>query len=199
LHGAIRSKGVSFCFRRFGAMPTRPHPEAAMADESKQQNQDGEQDDSTEESTDATTEADKPGAALLKALATERERANKAEADLRKRDAADRKAETDRAIKAGEWEAVAKAKDGEIADLNQRIAELEGGDRHQLATPSASASPPSTSSPPSWPRLRGRRRSRPCERRREGTRRSWSASPRRTPRRARGATAARAAPPGSSN
>jgi hypothetical protein len=106
-----------------------------MADESKQQNQDTEQEDATEgESTESTEGArggkggddDKPGAALLKALQEERTARATAEAALRKREKADRDAETQRAIKAGEWEAVAKAKDGEIAERDARIAELEG-------------------------------------------------------------------------
>lgn len=103
-----------------------------MADESKQ-GESTEQDESKGEETDATEgrdgdkggDEDKPGAALLKALQDERDARKEAERKLKKREADDRKAETDRAIKAGEWEAVAKAKDGEIADLITRIAELE--------------------------------------------------------------------------
>jgi hypothetical protein len=104
-----------------------------MADESKQQTDDT-QDDSKGEDTEATDTArgekggddDKPGAALLKALKEEREARATAESALKKRERADREAETARAIKAGEWEAVAKAKDAEIGDLTTRIAELEG-------------------------------------------------------------------------
>jgi hypothetical protein len=112
----------------------RPHQEAAMAEESKQA-QDTEREDATQgEDTEATGDArgdkggddDKPGAALLKALQDERDARRKAEAALRKREQAERDAETQRAIKAGEWEAVANAKDGEIAERDARIAELEG-------------------------------------------------------------------------
>lgn len=105
-----------------------------MADDQTKQGDQDEQGDTNGEETEGTDAArggkggddDKPGAALLKALNEERDARRKAEAALRKREQADRQAETDRAIKAGEWESVAKAKDGEIADLNARIAELEG-------------------------------------------------------------------------
>jgi hypothetical protein len=65
-------------------------------------------------------------AALLKALKEEREARREAERKVRKFDQDQRDAETQRAIKAGEWEAVAKSKDTEIADLTARIAALEG-------------------------------------------------------------------------
>lgn len=104
-----------------------------MADES-QRDDATEQDDSKGEETEATTrrdgdkggDDDKPGAALLAALNKERERAEAAERELKKRQRADRDAETARAIKAGEFETVLKAKDTEIAELTTRIADLEG-------------------------------------------------------------------------
>lgn len=103
-----------------------------MADDQQQgdQNEQGETDGEETAGTDAARggqgDEDKPGAALLKALNEERDARRKAEAALRKREQAERQAETDRAIKAGEWESVAKAKDAELADLHARIAALEG-------------------------------------------------------------------------
>lgn len=108
-----------------------------MADDQQQdQDQDETQDDEQQQDGTGKDDAarggddDKPGAALLKALNEERDARRKAESTLRKREQAERQAETDRAIKAGEWESVAKAKDTEIADLNARIEALEG----QIAT-----------------------------------------------------------------
>lgn len=109
-----------------------------MADEQQQTEHEQDPTDDREqdegESAGSTTAARGDGqgdeggdnANLLKALKAERERAAKAERELKRIDGERRKADTERAIKAGEWEAVAKAKDGEIADLNTRIAELEG-------------------------------------------------------------------------
>jgi hypothetical protein len=103
-----------------------------MADEQTQQNQDETPDDERDEaqdrqSDDARGDADKetPSDRLVKALNAERDARRKAESALRKKEQAERDAETQRAIKAGEWESVAKAKDTEIADLNGRIASLE--------------------------------------------------------------------------
>lgn len=88
-----------------------------------------------EQDTDTTTERteterteetpDESGAALLKALREERTARRDAETRLKKIDAEKKRADTERAIKAGEWESVAKAKDGEIAERDARIAELE--------------------------------------------------------------------------
>lgn len=96
-------------------------------DETKDETKTGDQSDTSGETRDERDgEADKPGAALLKALAEEWDARREAERKLKQREKADRDAETARAVKAGEWESVAKAKDTEIADLTARVAELQG-------------------------------------------------------------------------
>lgn len=62
---------------------------------------------------------------LLRALQEERDARREAERKVRKFEQEQRRIETERAVKAGEWESVANAKDGEIADLNARLADLE--------------------------------------------------------------------------
>ena len=105
-----------------------------MADDQQQtqdtdQEQDEQRDDTAKEPTpDARgdQDGDERGAdKLLRALKEERERANKAERELKRIDRERRDAETARAVKAGEWESVARVKDGEIADLQTRIVGLE--------------------------------------------------------------------------
>lgn len=111
-----------------GAMPVPT--EAAMADDQQQDDQQDEtqgdeQKDGTGKADDTRGDADKPSAALLKALQEERDGRRKAESALRKIDTEKRQAETERAIKAGELDTVVKSQAAELAEKDTRIAALE--------------------------------------------------------------------------
>jgi hypothetical protein len=102
-----------------------------MADESKQQNQDTEQeDDATETERTETEREDKGGddtpTKLLKALQAERDARAEAERKVKAFERKQRDAEAERALKAGDLEAVIKTKDADLAERDARIAELEG-------------------------------------------------------------------------
>lgn len=99
-----------------------------MADDQQQTEnteQDGEQ---TETTTESTTEGEVEESGtdkLLKALKSEREARQVAEKRVKESDRDKRKAETERAIKAGEIETVVTAHAAEVADLTQQIADLQ--------------------------------------------------------------------------
>jgi hypothetical protein len=88
--------------------------------------QEGEQTETTMESTTEGEVEESGTDKLLKALKAEREARQAAERKLKETDKDKRKAETERAIKAGEIETVVASHAAEVADLNARIAELEG-------------------------------------------------------------------------
>jgi hypothetical protein len=102
-----------------------------MADDTKQ-NQDTDQtdDDATEDERAETTREDKGGddtpTKLLKALQAERDARAEAERKVKAFERKQRDAEAERALKAGDLEAVIKTKDADLAERDARIAELEG-------------------------------------------------------------------------
>jgi len=101
--------------------------EAAMADDKQQTETTTTEEEQTEATTETTEgEVEETGTEkLLKALKSEREARQAAERKVKDSDRDKRKAETERAIKAGEIETVVTAHAAEVADLNQQIAELQ--------------------------------------------------------------------------